>query len=82
MDKKFGVAILIIAVLAIALLYVTFIGPSISGYVEDKRIQGQTETVQAILQIVEQQGYVAIGEGEDAVVLVKYQPQENITTNE
>jgi ABC-type lipoprotein release transport system permease subunit len=80
LDKKFMIAIGIIAILGISLLYVVVIGPKIQEYSNDKKIQAQTETVQAILKIVEQQGYVAIGDGESSVVLVRYQPPEQGAT--
>jgi len=73
-DKKLGIAVLIIVVLAVALLYVLVIGPKIQGYVIAKETIAQENVVNAILSIVEQQGYVAIGQGENAVVLVKYEP--------
>ena len=76
LDKKFMIAIGIIVILGVALLYVAVVGPKIQGYFDDKQIQAQAETVQAILQIVEQQGYVAIGDGADSVVLVRYQPPQ------
>jgi len=73
-DKKFGIALSIIIVLAIALLYITVISPKIQGYVIGREAQAQENVVNAILGIVEQQGYVAIGDGENSVVLVKYDP--------
>ena len=75
-DKKFTIAISIIVVLAIALLYMTVVSPRIQGYIINKQAQAQEGVVQAILQIIDQQGYVALGDGEDSVVLVKYQPPE------
>ena len=75
-DKKFAIAVLIIVVLAVALLYMTVINPRIQGYIISKQAQAQEGVVQAILQIVDQQGYVALGDGENSVVLVRYQPPE------
>ena len=75
-DKKFAIAVSIIVLLAIALLYMAVISPRIQGYIINKQAQAQEGVVQAILQIVDQQGYVALGDGEASVVLVKYQPPE------
>jgi type II secretory pathway pseudopilin PulG len=73
-DKKFIIALSVIIVLAIALVYLTVIGPKIQGYVVGKQAQAQENVVNAILNMVDQQGYVAIGDGENSVVLVKYNP--------
>jgi uncharacterized membrane protein YdfJ with MMPL/SSD domain len=73
-DKKLGIAVLVIVVLAVALLYLTVVGPKIQGYLVSKEAAAQENVVNAILSIVEQQGYVAIGDGENSVVLVKYNP--------
>ena len=78
-DKKFIIALLVIVVLAFALLYLTVINPRIQGYVIGKEVQAQENVVNAILQVVEQQGYIAIGDGENSVVLVRYQPQDQAT---
>ena len=75
MDKKFLSALLLIVALSAVLLYVLVISPTIQGYIVNKEDQARESTVQAILGIVDQQGYVAIGDGESSVVLVKYQPQ-------
>jgi hypothetical protein len=68
-DKRFAIALAIIIVLAVALLYMTVVGPKIDGYVVSKQAQAQENVVNAILQVVDQQGYVAIGDGENSVVL-------------
>ncbi len=73
-DKRFTIAVLVIVALGIALLYLTVISPKIQGYVISKETQAQESTVQAILEIVDRQGYIAIGDGESSVVLVQYQP--------
>jgi uncharacterized membrane protein affecting hemolysin expression len=68
-DLKFKVAIAVIIVLVLALLYLVVIGPSIQGYVINQQIQGQQATINAIIQTVDQQGYVVLGNGENAIVL-------------
>ncbi|OIO41437.1 hypothetical protein COU56_04430 [Candidatus Pacearchaeota archaeon CG10_big_fil_rev_8_21_14_0_10_31_9] len=75
-DKKMVIATIAIVVLALALIYVLLIEPKIQGYVVQKQVNAQEVTVQAIVQIVNQQGYVVLGQGNDSVVLVKYNPEQ------
>jgi predicted Abi (CAAX) family protease len=75
-DRKFLIALIIIVVLALALLYVALIGPKVQGYVVNKQIEAQQSTVDAIVSVVNQQGYVVLGEGEGQVILVPYQVPE------
>jgi len=70
------IATIAIVVLALALIYVLLIEPKIQGYVVQKQVNAQEVTVQAIVQIVNQQGYVVLGQGNDSVVLVKYNPEQ------
>lgn len=72
-DRKFIVAVLIILVLAIALLYVTVIGPNIQGYFIKKQTEAQTVVVRAIIGVVEQQGYVVLTDEDKSVLLVRYE---------
>ncbi|MAG07215.1 hypothetical protein CMI46_00155 [Candidatus Pacearchaeota archaeon] len=74
-EKKFVIALVVIIVLALALVYLTVVSPQIQGYVISKQAQAQENVVNAILNMVDQQGYVAIGDGENSVVLVKYNPE-------
>ena len=70
------IATIAIVVLALALIYVLLIEPKIQGYVVQKQVNAQEVTVQAIVQIVNQQGYVVLGQGNDSVVLVKSNPEQ------
>lgn len=81
-DKKFIVSIIIIVVLALTLCYVLFIGPTIQGYVAQRQVNAQEQTINLILDIVNENGYVVLGQGEEAVVLVKYTPEEQQTPPE
>ena len=80
-DTKFLVALIIIIVLAVALLYFTLVGPKIQGYIIAKQVQAQETVVNSILEIVDRQGYISIGNGENSIVLVKYQPPEQQDTH-
>ncbi len=75
-DRKFFIAAIIIVVLILVLVYVLLVGPKIQGYVVQKQVDAQQSAVQAIVQIVNQQGYVVLGQGNDSVVLVKYNPEQ------
>ena len=75
-DKKFVIAVIVIIVLAVALLYVTLVGPKLQGYFIKQQISAQQAAVNAIIGIVEQQGYVVLNDGEKSIVLVKYVPPE------
>lgn len=85
-DRKFLIAVGIIVVLALVLAYVTLIAPGIQGYIVKKQIDAQTITIQSIIQVVNQQGYVVLPDGNSSIVLVKYQQsaqqgQQTIPTN-
>ncbi|MEK6873225.1 MAG: hypothetical protein AABW91_00080 [Nanoarchaeota archaeon] len=75
-DKKFLIAMVVIVVLALVLLYVLLIGPKIQGYVVQRQIDAQQVAVQTIVQVVNQQGYVVLGQGNDSIILVKYNPEQ------
>ncbi len=78
-DKKFAIALGIIVVLVLALVYLLFVGPGITGYVVDKQVQAQQVVVEAIIQQVNAQGYVQLSNGNESVVLVEYvPPQEQV----
>ena len=70
-DKKFAIALTVIVVLALALVYITLVGPKIQGYIINSQIEAQQEVVNGIIQFVNQQGYIILGQGESAVVLVR-----------
>ena len=84
-DRRFMIALVVIALLIIALIYVLFVGPSLQGYVVQKQVDAQQNTVKTIMQIVDQQGYIVLTDNGTSVVLIKYsaqtQPQENISNN-
>ena len=72
-DKKFAIAIIIIILLAIALIYITLLGPRIQGYFVKKESKAQEQVINTIVQVVNQQGYVVLNTGTEQVILVKYQ---------
>ena len=69
-DRKFKVAVFIIVILALALLYLTVIGPELQGFFVEKQVEAQQAAVGAIVQIVAQQGYVVLGNDTASIVLV------------
>ena len=72
-DRRFTIAVFIIILLVLLLVYVMIIGPKIQGYMVRSQIEAQKSAVNTIVQIVNQQGYIVLGDGDNAVVLVKYQ---------
>ena len=73
MNKQTKILIGIIVLLAFVLTYVLLIGPQFEKYMQEKQIQAQVDAVNTIIQIVNQQGYVVFGEGEEQIVLIKYE---------
>ncbi|MAG07768.1 hypothetical protein CMI46_03040 [Candidatus Pacearchaeota archaeon] len=74
-DLKFKIAVGIILVLAIAVLYLTVIGPQVQGYIVRNQIQGQLAgqqaTVGAIINMVNQQGYIVLSDEQSSIVLTR-----------
>ncbi len=75
-DKKFLVAIIVIVVLALVIFYLTFVGPKIQNYITTQQNLAQENIVRTIMQIIDRQGYVVLGDQNNTVILVKYQPPE------
>jgi len=76
-DRRLTIAVVIIVLLALALVYLLFISPGINGYIVKKQIDAQQIAVDAIVQIVDQQGYVALTDSNNnSVVLIKYEQPE------
>lgn len=73
-DKKFIVAVVIIIILVLALLYLLLLRPSFQGYIVKQQISAQQSVVKAVLDVVDQQGFISLTDGNRSVVLVKYAP--------
>ncbi|MEA3329299.1 MAG: hypothetical protein U9Q06_00990 [Nanoarchaeota archaeon] len=70
-DVRFRIAVVMIALLIAVILYITVAGPSIQGYLIKNQIAGQQEAVKAITQIVNQQGYIVLNDGQNTMVLAR-----------
>ncbi len=82
-DKKLIIAWSIAVILALVIVYLVFVGPSIQGYIVKKQIDAQQAAVNTIIQVVNQQGYVVLNDGSNqSVVLVKYQQPVNQPANQ
>lgn len=68
-DTKFKVAVGIIVVLTVVLIFITVVQPSYQGYVVKNQIESQQEAVSAIIQIVNNQGYVILSDNTSTIVL-------------
>lgn len=76
-DKKFTIAVAVIIILVLVIVGMFFVKPQLENYIIQKQIEAQVAAVNAIIDIVNQQGYVTLGEGETQIVLIKYQePQQ------
>lgn len=69
-DKKLLIALVVIAILSVLLIYVLLIGPTLQNYLVKKELSAQQEVVKTIIQIVNDQGYVVLNEGNNSVVLI------------
>ena len=71
-NAKWTIAVLLIVILAGALLFVLVVKPQVNKYITTKQIEAQQITVMAIMQTVQQQGYVALNIANQSMVLVEY----------
>ena len=79
-DKKFLVSVVIIVILAIALIYVLLIGPRIQNFFLNTQIKIQQQTINALIEGVNQQGSVGLTDGTNQIVCVKYEPPQQPET--
>ena len=70
--SKLIIAISIIVILVLVILGIVVVKPQVEKYIVQKQVDAQIVVVNTIIQIVEQQGYVVLGEGEEQVALIKY----------
>jgi len=70
------ISITIIIVLLLVIVYFLIARPQLQGYVIRKQIEAQQTAIQTILQIVQQQGYIQIGQGNNSVILVPFNPNQ------
>ena len=76
-DKRLLIAVVIILVLVAVLAYILLIKPGFQGYVVNQQINAQENVVKAVLDIVEQQGFVQLTDGNRSVILVPYVSPQN-----
>ena len=70
--NKFIIAVGIIIVLVLVIFGIVVLKPQLEKYIEDKQVEAQINVVNIIMQIINEQGYVVLGEGEEQVILIKY----------
>ena len=75
-DRKFAIALLIILILAVVLIYVLAVKPKFQGYVVNQQIEAQKALIKSMIQVANQQGYLTLNDGNETIILVKYQQQE------
>ncbi len=76
--KHFLVTLVILLVLVVVLTYFLFIKPKLQGYVVNKQIEGKDLTLITILNQVQQQGYAQIAYGNQTLILVPYNPNQQV----
>ena len=80
-DRKFVVAVGVIVILALALIYVLLIGPKIQSFFLNTQIKVQQQTINALIQGVNQQGSVGLTDGTNQIICIKYQQPEQPVVN-
>jgi len=84
MENKLKIAVGIIIILLLIIVYTNVIIPQYDKYNLNKKREIQQETIKIITDIIKQQikqqGYIVIGEGEDAIILIEY-PTQNTGDN-
>ena len=76
-----AVLIILVAVLGGMVLYSFALKPAISGYVVNAQNQGVNLAVASIVSQIQQQGYVQIPVGNQTLVLVPYNPNQQPQVN-
>lgn len=72
----FVITLLVALVLILIVAYIVLIKPSFNGYVVKKQIEAKDLTLLSILNQVQQQGYAQITYGNQTLVLIPYNPQQ------
>jgi len=72
----FIITLLVALVLILVVAYILLIKPSFNGYVVKKQIEAKDITLLNILNQVQQQGYAQITYGNQTLVLIPYNPQQ------
>ena len=83
MDSKnfkglFLITLVIAIVLLLVLSYFLFFQPKLQGYVVNKQLEAQQMVVQNILLQIQQNGYVQIPVGNQTIVLVPYNQNQQV----
>lgn len=67
---------LVVVIFALVMIYAFIIRPAISGYTVQKQTEGVNIAINSILAQLQQNGFVQIPLGNQTLVLVPYQPQQ------
>ena len=77
-DKKnvlITVLVAVIVVMAIILVYIFLIRPSVTGYAVDRRSEGVEFAIASIIAQIQQNGFAQIPVGNETLILVPYIPE-------
>jgi len=74
------ISIAVIVLLALVIVYFFVAQPQIQGYVVKKQVEAQQiavqTTIQTIMNLVKQQGYVQLGQGNESMILMQIKPEQ------
>jgi len=73
--KYLKISITLIVILLLVIVYFLIAKPQIDGYVVKKQVDAMDQTVSLIIQAVNQNGWVQLGEGENAILLCRFNPE-------
>jgi type II secretory pathway pseudopilin PulG len=76
-DKKFIIALIIIAILSVTLVSILFVVPYYNQHIVNKQIEAQKTLLEALINYANTNGYVVIDYDNNRTVLVKYTGPEN-----
>ncbi len=79
-NTKFALRALVILVIVLSLLvlYAFVLKPAMNGYVVKSQNDGVNYVIASIVNQIQQQGYVQIPVGNETLVLVPYQPEQEV----
>jgi len=78
---KIIIALIFVVVVLLGFILYTFaLKPSLNGYVVSKQVEAQNILVSALVQQLQQYGYVQIPVGEEVLTLIPYVPENQQET--
>lgn len=79
--QLFVFTLVVTLILVLVLIYIMLVRPGFNGYVVNKQLEARDLTLIAILNQVQQQGFAQISFGNQTLLLVPYNPNQQIPGN-